>query len=417
MSCESHVRLLRTRCDCGVRMCGRKTSTHMSKSLLRTTCPGRPVVISDPVLAECLRRALELPPLTATTPPSRAPEMIGSEANDCASTSEFMPSWMPCQIRNVQHGRADAAINPHNVRRVSGKPTCSQAEVDANAIPIGEFLLSNPHLNNYYLDRSAVLEKITMPVLSCANWGGMGLHSRGNFEAFSRVASEQKWLEVHGLEHWTEFYTDCGVNLQRRFFDHFLKGEDNGWDKGARVQLKVRTPKSFIEREESEWPLARTRWTRFYLDCDAKTLTTSEPSGQQRISFDARSEGVMFKLSPLTEDLEITGPAALKVYVASTTEDADLFVTMHLFDSRGREVLWPTAFEPHGPLAGMAAHGTPRKGRNPLSPPPAVAPSHCRCPTHTGDCLRSRRRDLAVLHRGPGRLPDRLVNPGRGLYP
>ena len=73
-----------------------------------------------------------------------------------------------------------------------------------------------------------------MPFLSAGNWGGAGRHLRGNVEAFVQAASEQKWLEIHGLEHWTEFYTDYGVGLQHRFFDHFLKGEDNGWDASRR---------------------------------------------------------------------------------------------------------------------------------------------------------------------------------------
>ena len=47
--------------------------------------------------------------------------------------------------------------------------------------------------------------------------------------------ARQKWLEVHGIEHWTHYYTDYGVGLQKRFFDHFLKGEKNGWDKQPRV--------------------------------------------------------------------------------------------------------------------------------------------------------------------------------------
>ena len=54
--------------------------------------------------------------------------------------------------------------------------------------------------------------------------------------------------------------------LQRRFFGHFLKGEDTGWTRQPRVELKIRHPgEKFVVRHESEWPLARTRWTRFYL--------------------------------------------------------------------------------------------------------------------------------------------------------
>ena len=82
----------------------------------------------------------------------------------------------------------------------------------------------------------------TVPLLSAANWGGQGLHPRGNFEGFSRAGSRQKWLEVHGDSHWAQFYTDYGVGLQKRFFGHFLKGEDNGWDKQPRVSLNVRHP-------------------------------------------------------------------------------------------------------------------------------------------------------------------------------
>ena len=73
--------------------------------------------------------------------------------------------------------------------------------------------------------------KVKVPMLSAANWGGQPLHPRGNFEGFFRSASKQKWLEVHGIEHWTHYYTDYGVDLQKRFFGYFLKGEKNGWDK------------------------------------------------------------------------------------------------------------------------------------------------------------------------------------------
>ena len=67
------------------------------------------------------------------------------------------------------------------------------------------------------------------PFLSAANWGGQGLHTRGNFEGFMHAASRDKWLEAHGGAHWEGFYTRDGERLQKRFFGHFLKGEDTGW--------------------------------------------------------------------------------------------------------------------------------------------------------------------------------------------
>ena len=84
--------------------------------------------------------------------------------------------------------------------------------------------------------------KINIPLLSSANWGGQGLHSRGNFDGYVRSASKEKWLEVHGIEHWTEFYTDYGLNIQKQFFDYYLKGKENGWQDRPKVNLLTRYP-------------------------------------------------------------------------------------------------------------------------------------------------------------------------------
>ena len=48
---------------------------------------------------------------------------------------------------------------------------------------------------------------IETPLLSAANWGGHGLHLRGNIAGFEQAGSPQKWLNFHCLEHWTEYYT------------------------------------------------------------------------------------------------------------------------------------------------------------------------------------------------------------------
>ena len=52
------------------------------------------------------------------------------------------------------------------------------------------------------------------------------------------------------------FYTDYGRTLQKSFFDFYLKGEDNGWQKRDRVQLQVRHIDHFEERTK---PNGRSR--------------------------------------------------------------------------------------------------------------------------------------------------------------
>jgi predicted acyl esterase len=259
---------------------------------------------------------------------------------------------MPYQVQTVQHGRGEGSpVNPTTGRSVTGPDALGADELAEKLIRIGDVLTAHPLCDEYYQQRTANLDKVTVPLLSASNWGGMGLHSRGNFEGFTRSASEQKWLEVHGLEHWTEFYTDYGLDVQHRFFDHFLKGTDNRWDRTPRVQLNVRTVDGFVRRNEHDWPLARTRWTRFYLDLDGGALTETAPADAAAASFAARGGTLMFRTGPLAEQTEITGPAAMKVFARSSTEDADLFVTLHLFDPDGTEVLFVTAFEPQAPLS------------------------------------------------------------------
>ena len=88
--------------------------------------------------------------------------------------------------------------------------------------------------------------RIGVPLLSAANWGGHGLHLRGNIAGFEGAGSSQKWLNFHCLEHWTEYYTQSGIALQKRFFAHFLKGEVNGWESEPRVVMQVRHPKEGV---------------------------------------------------------------------------------------------------------------------------------------------------------------------------
>jgi hypothetical protein len=159
---------------------------------------------------------------------------------------------------------------------------------------------------------------------------------------------------MHGIEHWTHFYTDYGVAIQKRFFGHFLKGEDTGWGEQPRVLLQVRQiDGTFVERAEQEWPLARTNWTRLHLEPAARSLTAEPPaSGAEatEISYDALGEGVTFSTGPLEQETELMGPSALTISVSSETEDADIFAILRVFDPDGNEITFQGAIDPHTPI-------------------------------------------------------------------
>jgi predicted acyl esterase len=217
-------------------------------------------------------------------------------------------------------------------------------------VDLGPEINKHPLMDDWYRQRNPDWSQVRVPMLSAANWGGQGLHPRGNFEAFTQAASQEKWLEVHGLEHWTHFYTDYGVGLQKRFFGHFLKGEDTGWDRQPKVQLQVRhVDGRFIQRAENEWPLARSRWTKLFLDARALALTPQPVESEARVEYEALGDGVTFSL-PIEAETEITGPMAARLFISSTTRDADLFIVVRVFGPEG-EVTFQGALDPNTPIA------------------------------------------------------------------
>jgi uncharacterized protein len=250
----------------------------------------------------------------------------------------FFGNWYEMQVTTVQNGLGSRGpVNPNTGEPACGPDTLADEELAARRADFAADVAAHPLDDDYHRARSGDWARIDVPLLSAGNWGGHGLHLRGNVEGYVRSASRRKWLELHGLEHWTHFYTDYGVRLQKRFFGHFLKGEDTGWDEQPPVLLQVRhVDGTFTERGEREWPIARTEWRRWELGTG---------------SYDPLGDGLTFTDEPLERETEITGPSAAKLFVSSSTEDADLFVVLRAFDPDGEEVVFQGAIDPHTPLA------------------------------------------------------------------
>jgi predicted acyl esterase len=265
----------------------------------------------------------------------------------------FWKNWFDMQVKTVQHGAGERGKrSPIHGELVCGPLTIGEDELARNRADFGTEILAHPLDDAYHRERAPVWSRVKVPLFSAANWGGQGLHPRGNFEGFMRAASKQKWLEAHGIEHWTHFYTDYGRELQRKFFDHFLHGKDSGWDKQPKVLLQVRHPgERFVARAENEWPLKRTQWTKFHLHPADGALTTSTATAKATVSFDAMDDGVTFMSAPVAEATEITGPIAAKLFVSSSTQDADLFLIVRVFSSDLKEVVVQGAIDPHTPIA------------------------------------------------------------------
>ncbi len=267
--------------------------------------------------------------------------------------SLFMPNWYVAHMLHHLLGRA------------------SQQLPDAWQTNTLHFWLHNSLDSGAFRGAQAQWDKIDVPMFSVGNWSGMGLHLRGNTEAFMRAATPHKKLRVHCGTHVHPFYSEDGRRDQIRFFDYWLKGIDNGVMDEPRVKLAIRKGGDAFEwRSENEWPLKRTRWTKLYLDVSQPAADKSEISGTLEVknspttgswtyaasslgsmgSTSAASSqvmgggikpgmGISLQSANLAVDTEITGPIAAVLWVSSSTEDMDLFLTLRNIDPDGNEVM------------------------------------------------------------------------------
>lgn len=280
-------------------------------------------------------------------------------------SNKFFSLWFERQVKSNQYGLPGRASRNWGPDTVDGDLT--EKELKENAADIFDQLQSQCFRDN---ERHASVnfnfEDIQVPLLSVANWGGYLLHLRGNVEGYTWASSEFKYLRFITGRHDLPFYYPAEVEIQRSFLDAFLKGEDRiGWSrKGAvpPVDLVLRkgdvgyndpdAEALYPRRQESEWPIARTLYTPFFLGSD-QSLTECKPSpNTMKIAYRAlgsvsNPQTVSFHTQPFQSQIEITGHIVAHLNVSMTRDswgslpsDIDLFVTLRHLSSNGKEILY-----------------------------------------------------------------------------
>jgi uncharacterized protein len=203
----------------------------------------------------------------------------------------------------------------------------------------------HPFDDAYWAAKRPALECIEAPALVCASWSDHGLHTRGSLIGFERIGSAQKWLTTHGGRKWETFYSPEARSLQRRFFDHFLKGEANGWEQTRRIRLTVRKSKDVhTVRDETDWPIPSVTHAPLYLDARSGTLMHQPPVEDGVSCYHPNGKGDRARASftfRFERDSEITGAMTLTLWVSTSEgDDLDLFAVVRKFDADGHEVFF-----------------------------------------------------------------------------
>jgi putative CocE/NonD family hydrolase len=202
-----------------------------------------------------------------------------------------------------------------------------------------ELARRHPLFDDYWAGKNADLTKITVPAFVVASWSDQGLHSRGTLEGFKKMASKDKWLIIHGRKKWQNYYQNW--EKQRQFFDRFLKGIDSEVKYWPRVMLEVRERFFWGNfRSENEWPLARTQYTKLFLNASDGNMTKSPLGEEAETTYDVdditdKTQNAKFEFK-FDEKTELTGHMKLKLWVQTDgSDDMDLFVAIEKFDRTG----------------------------------------------------------------------------------
>jgi len=202
--------------------------------------------------------------------------------------------------------------------------------------------MNHPFYDDYWKGKIGDLSAIDVPAYVVASWTDHGLHTRGTLEAYRKMASTQKWLEIHGRKKWAYFYAKDSVARQTAFFDRFLKDEPNEVDQWPPVRIEVRDQANVGSlRDEHEWPLARTHYVPLYLDARSGTLDDEPPTAKGTVTYEATQGQAVFDHA-FDTNTELTGYMKLRLWVgAEGADDMDLFVGVQKIDQHGERVPFP----------------------------------------------------------------------------
>jgi predicted acyl esterase len=200
--------------------------------------------------------------------------------------------------------------------------------------------LEHPFFDEFWASKAATLENIQVPAFVVASWSDHALHTRGTLEGFRRIASTQKWLEVHGRKKWAHYYDPLSRARQLEFFDHFLQGSRAAptW---PRVEGEIRERHNVAQRfESSAWPLPDIAYHRLYLNSKSAALLAVAPTDQGSVAYDSLSDNAEATFDfRFDEPANVVGHMLLNLFVSTdAADDLDLFVAIEKLATDGQRV-------------------------------------------------------------------------------
>lgn len=196
----------------------------------------------------------------------------------------------------------------------------------------------HPFYDAYWQDKTPNLEKVTIPTYLVGSWTN-AIHSSGPYQAYKQLPTKEKWLRVHNTHEWTDYYNPENVADLQKFFDHYLKGEENGWEKTPHLRYAVLNPGHEDKFQTSPNFLENQSFTTYYLVEENGKLKLSETpqAVESQIVYDTTElDGITFELE-MREAVDFIGNFSLRLWVESVgNDDMDLFAFVRKYNQEGQ---------------------------------------------------------------------------------
>lgn len=197
---------------------------------------------------------------------------------------------------------------------------------------------AHPLMDALWEDKIPEFDRITVPAYVVASYSNT-LHTAGTFRAWRRLASKEKWLRIHNTQEWPDYYDQANVEDLARFFDHYLKGVDNGWEQTPRVRYSLLDLEGGdqVNLPAESFPPAGVASTKYYLDGRTRTLSTTAPADEVAVTYtvEANPNAVSFLTTFEDETVLVGYPKAHLWVEANGADDMDLFVLVQKLDRFG----------------------------------------------------------------------------------
>lgn len=187
-------------------------------------------------------------------------------------------------------------------------------------------------------DKIPRFDQITVPAYVVASYSNT-LHTQGTFRAWRRMASREKWLRIHNSQEWPDYYDEVNTEDRRRFFDHYLKGVNNGWEHTPRVRYALFDMEGGdqLNLPATQFPPQDVKYTKYYLEGRTRTLVSGVPAEASKAIYDTETDtGLVSFITRFSRKTVLVGYPKIHLWVeADGADDMDVFVLVQKLDIHG----------------------------------------------------------------------------------